>query len=69
MPTLVDVQRQADTLSSEERVGLIAYLVHSLPGAPLGPDDDELHRREAELDSGKVQPLTHEEFLREVGRG
>ena len=69
MPTLLDVQRQADTLSSEEREGLIAYLVHPLPGAPLGPDDKELRRRESELDSGKVQPLTHEEFLKEVGRG
>ena len=49
MPTLVDVQRQADTLSSEEREGLIAYLVHPLPGAPLGPDGEELRRREAEL--------------------
>ncbi len=68
MPTLVDVQRQADTLSSEEREGLIAYLVHPLPGAPLGPDNEELGRREADLDSGEVQPLTHEEFLKEVGR-
>lgn len=68
MPSLVDVQRQADKLSAEERGGLIAYLLHSLPDAPRGPDDAEVARREAELDSGAVQPLTHEEFLREVGR-
>ncbi len=69
MSTLADVQREADTLSSEEREGLIAYLVHSLHGAPLGPDDEEVRRREAEMDSGKIQPLTHDEFLKEVGRG
>ena len=69
MSTLVEVQRQADALSSDERVGLIAYLVHSLPNAPLGPDDEELDRRDAEIDTGKVQVLTHEEFLKEVKRG
>ena len=68
MAKLAEVQEQAAELSSEERESLLAYLVHSLPEAPRGPDDDEVKRREEELDSGAVRGLTHEEFLKEVGR-
>ena len=68
MPDLADLQRRADALTREEKEGLIAYLVSSLPDAPLGPDDAEVARREAELDSGEVEALTHEQFVKEVGR-
>ena len=68
MPDLADVQLQAAELSAEDRGSLIAYLVHSLPDAPLGPDDEELKRRIEEVENGEVELLSHEEFLREVGR-
>jgi hypothetical protein len=68
MASLADVQEKAAELSTEERESLIAYLVHSLPDAPLGPDDDEVKRREEELESGAVKGLSHEEFLKQVGR-
>lgn len=35
MVTLSELQKQADELSSEEREGLISYLLEQLPGAPL----------------------------------
>lgn len=69
MSNLAEIQEQAAGLSSEERKSLLAYLIHSLPGAPLGPDDDEVKRREEEMESGAVKGLTHEQFLKEVGRG
>ena len=34
----------------------------------LGPDDDEIDRREIEMDSGVVRALNHDEFLSAVGR-
>lgn len=34
---------------------------------PLGPDDEEVLRREAELDSGAVKAISHEEFLARAG--
>ena len=37
---------------------LLIYLLHGLDGAPLGPDDMEVNRREAEMDSGKVEPTS-----------
>lgn len=68
MVQLADVQKQADALSPEDREGLLAHLLHGLDGLPEGPDDEELARRDAEMDSGAVAPLSHQDFLRQVGR-
>lgn len=68
MATLFEVQKAADELSSEDRAGLVAHLLSSFSSAPAGPDDNEVDRREAELDSGEVVALNHEEFLSAVGR-
>lgn len=63
MATLVEVQRAADELNSEDRAGLVAHLLASFPSVPLGPDDDEIDRRENELDSGEIAALDHAGFL------
>lgn len=68
MVQLADVQKQAKELSEEDQKGLVAYLLHGMSGLPSGPDDDELARREAEMDAGTVRPISHDEFLAQVGR-
>jgi len=68
MVQLADIQRQAKELSEEDRKGLVAYLLHGFTDVPLGPDDDEVERRDAEMDSGDVSPISHDEFLAQVGR-
>jgi hypothetical protein len=68
MATLFEVKKAADELNSEDRAGLIAHLLATLPSPPLGPDVREMDRREEELDSGRITALTHEEFLSAVGR-
>lgn len=68
MVGLADIQKQAKELSEEDRKGLVAYLLHEMSGLPSGPDDEEVERREAEMDSGAVTPITHDEFLTQVGR-
>lgn len=68
MATLSEVTKQADTLSLEDKVGLVSHILDSLPDAPTGPDDDEALRRDEEMNSGEVQPISHEQFLSEVGR-
>jgi hypothetical protein len=68
MTGLMALQKQADELSQEDREGLLAYLIHGLPGVPTGSDDEEVFRREEEMESGIVKPIGHEEFLRSVGR-
>ena len=68
MTTLMEIQREADLLSEEERAGLAAHLLSTISSAPLGADDEEADRRDMEMDSGLVQPISHEEFIRQVGR-
>ncbi len=68
MVTLSELQKHADELSSDEREGLISYLLEQLPGAPLGPNDAEVDRRDKEMDSGSVVGLSHDEFRAQVGR-
>lgn len=52
MKTLTDVLPDVDQLSEEDQAGLAAHLLANLRGTPLGPDDKELARREAEIDAG-----------------
>lgn len=69
MVKLLDIQHQTEKLSTEDRAGLLAYLIHSLPHPPEGADDAEILQREVEMDSGVVQAVSHREFLQQVGRG
>ena len=68
MVQLADIQKQTKELSEEDRKGLVAYLLHGLSGSPSGPNDEEVGRREVEMDSGSVTPISHAEFLSQVGR-
>lgn len=68
MQSLIDIQKEADKLSIEDRAGLVTHLLASLPTPPLGADDAEADRRDEEMDSGSVQPISHSDFLAEVGR-
>jgi hypothetical protein len=68
MSTLMEIQEAADQLPFEQRAGLAAHLLASLPSAPFGPDEAEADVRDAEMDSGKVSPISYEQFLSAVGR-
>jgi len=68
MVQLADLQNQVKELSEEDRKGLVAFLLHGFTDAPTGPGDDEVERRESEMDSGKVTPISHAEFLAQVAR-
>jgi hypothetical protein len=68
MAQLVDIQKQAEELSEEDREGLVAFLLHGFARTPSGPNDEEVDRRDADMDSGAVEPISHAEFLDRVGR-
>lgn len=68
MKTLTEVKRDADELSNEDQAGLATHILAKLSGVPLGADDDELARREAEIDDGSAKMLTHEQLCKAVGR-
>ena len=68
MKTLVEAIQVADQLSSEDQAGLAAHLLAGIRGCPLGPDDVELARREAEIDCGSDTLLTYAQLKQAVGR-
>lgn len=68
MKTLVEAIQVTDQLTSEDQAGLAAHLLAGISGCPLGPDDAELDRREAEIDTDSITLLTHEQLRQAVGR-
>ena len=65
---LAEIQDKAFTLSERDRAALAAALLETLAIDPSEATDHEVDQREAELDSGKVQPISHDEFLSGVRR-
>ena len=68
MKTLLEVIRDADQLSDEEQAGLATHLLSQMKGVPLGPDHDEVARREAEIDAGTAKLISHDELREVIGR-
>jgi len=72
MSTLQEIEAAALRLSDQDRLHLADRIFGSLPAplAPAEPDEilAEAVRRDAELDSGAVQPLTEKAFWAGVRR-
>ena len=70
--SLADIQNEVSDLSEFERGTLAVWLLDSLP--PHSDEDasaeglDEAARRREELDSGRVQPLSSDEFWASIER-
>ena len=64
--SLKEIEREALALSESDRTALIAALLDTLPDVGSDVSDEEVLKRERELDSGAVEPLSHEEFVRRV---
>jgi hypothetical protein len=62
------IEQQALALSDGERATLVAKLLHTLPPADSKVSDSEVEQRESDLASGKVTPISHDEFVRRVQR-
>jgi hypothetical protein len=68
MEGIVEIRETAARLSTPERAELAVFLLSSLDDTHHWVDDEEVQRRSQELESGEVQALTQEEFMRAVGR-
>ena len=66
---LQEIEQQALALTDQERAALVLSLIDTLavPGTDI-PDVEAL-RRDAEMQSGGVLPLSHDEFVRRVQQG
>jgi hypothetical protein len=65
---LAEIEQDALSLPESERAALAAKLLDTLPPPGTDVSDEEVERRERELDSGQVAPILHEEFTRRVQR-
>jgi hypothetical protein len=68
MKTLLEVIQEAEKLSQEDQARLTTHLLSRQKSAPPGPEDDEIARRDAEIDSNTAHLLTHEQLCKAVGR-
>ena len=75
MSNLFELEKEALSLSPEEREQLAAIVWESLVNDPeaagsreIDPEGVQLAaQRDAEIESGKIQPIDHAEFLRRTG--
>jgi len=67
--TLEKLAEEAAALNEKDRAALGASLLDTLPPPGLELTDEEVDRRENEMDSGEVQPISHEELVRRVQAG
>lgn len=68
MLSLMELQQEIEELGTEERAGLASFIISSLPKAPLGPDNEELMKREIEMDSNSTSTISYDEFKKSVGK-
>jgi hypothetical protein len=63
---LMEIEQEALSLSDRDRASLAVKLLHTLPPPETEISDEEVERRERELDSGEVAAISHKEFVRRV---
>jgi hypothetical protein len=65
---LAEIEQEALALPERDRASLAAKLLGTLPPPGTDISDEEVERREREMESGEVEAISHEEFVRRVER-
>jgi hypothetical protein len=63
---LQEIEQEALGLSESERAELVLSLMRTLAAPGADVTDEEVSRRDTELEAGTVEPMLHEEFVRRV---
>jgi hypothetical protein len=63
---LQDIEQEALGLGESERAELVLSLMRTLAAPAEDITDEEVFRRDAELETGSVEPMLHDEFVRRV---
>ena len=66
---LAEIEQEALALPERDRASLAAMLLDTLPPPGTVVSDEQVERREQELESGQVAAISHEEFVRRVQQG
>jgi hypothetical protein len=61
---LQDIEQEALGLREGERAELVLSLMRTLAAPAADVTDEEVFRRDEELETGSVEPMLHEEFVR-----
>jgi putative addiction module component (TIGR02574 family) len=62
----LEIEQEALALPDRDRATLAAKLLDTLPPPGTDVSDEEVERREREMESGLVTAISHEEFVRRV---
>ena len=65
---LAEIAKAALSLPDRDRASLASQLHDTLPASGMDVTDDEVERRERELESGQVTAISHDELVRRVRR-
>ncbi|HEY3913702.1 MAG TPA: hypothetical protein VGN61_04375 [Verrucomicrobiae bacterium] len=60
------IENEALALPESLRAGLVFRLLQTLSPSDFDISDDEVLQRDADMERGVVEPLSHEEFVRRV---
>ena len=63
---LAELEQEVLALPERERASLASKLLDTLPPPGTDISDEEVERRERELESGQADAISHEEFVRGV---
>ena len=66
--TIAEVEKEALVLPEQARARLVASLLTTLPPVDTTISDEEVSKRDAELNTGQTEEISHGEFLRRVER-
>jgi hypothetical protein len=66
--SLAELEKELLALPEQDRARLVVSLLETLPPPEMEISDEEVFRRDAELSSGQVQEISHEEFVRQAER-
>jgi hypothetical protein len=63
---LAEIEQEALSLSETDRAALVLIVMASLKAPGSEVSDQEVAKREQELESGEVTPMLHDEFVQRV---
>jgi hypothetical protein len=66
--SVAEVEKEALALPETERARLAVSLLETLSSSETEISDEEVSQRDADLDLGQVEEISHEEFIRRVER-
>jgi len=68
MTNLQTIEKEAVVLSTRERISLITTLLATFGKSKYSVSDEEVRRRDAEMDARVNSGISHSDFVKSMGR-